>query len=65
METGGGDGSETGLVRKMGEQKSMTSICASRTPDLRDKEGSNNNNNNNTLRCQESVPSLSVNTILL
>ena len=34
METGGGDGSETGLVmKKKGKQKSTTGIGSSLTPD--------------------------------
>ena len=36
VETGGGDGSETGLVmKKKGEQKSMTSIGARLTMDYK------------------------------
>ena len=40
METGGGDGSETGSVTEL-----TTSISASLTLDFRDKEESMNNNN--------------------
>ena len=43
MEMVGADGSETGLVmKKKGEQKSMTGIGASLTLDFRDTEESNN-----------------------
>ena len=42
METIGGDGSKTGLViKKKGEQKTTTDICASLMPDYREKEESN------------------------
>ena len=40
---GGRDGCETGLVVKMGKQKSMTGIGASLAPDYRDKEKNSNN----------------------
>ena len=40
VETGGGDGSETGSVTKKGK-KSSTGISASLTLDFRDKEESN------------------------
>ena len=43
METGGGDGSETGLVMTKKEKKPTTGIGASLTPDYRNKEESNNN----------------------
>ena len=43
METGVGDGSETGSVTEEGEQKSTTGVSASLTPDFRDQEESNNN----------------------
>ena len=45
VETGGGDGSETGSLtkRKEGKHNSTTSIGASLTPDFRDKEESSNN----------------------
>ena len=42
METGGGDGSEMGLMMK-GTQKSTTGIGASLIPDYRDKVESNGN----------------------
>ena len=38
VETGGGDGSEIGLVMKKEKQKSTTGIGASLIPDYRDKE---------------------------
>ena len=42
VETGGGDGSETGLVmKKKGKQNSTTGIGASLNPDYRDKNESN------------------------
>ena len=44
METGGGDGSETGLVVKKKLNKSSTVIGANLTQDYRDKEENNNNN---------------------
>ena len=42
MKTVGGDGSEMGSLTKKGKQAWMTSIGASLTPDVRDKEENNN-----------------------
>ena len=38
----GGDGSDTGLMKKVGKQKSMVSIGVSLTPNYRGKEENNN-----------------------
>ena len=43
METGGGDGSETGSVTKTMENKSTTDIGACLTADYTDKEERNKN----------------------